>query len=94
KPAETKTRHLMWAIAISLFVLARLMRTGGQIKTNHHIILDFVRISEAFIFLRDSIPGGPIGYYGNGSNPLHIAKTVVYMTQTLTGDSLVVHWIC
>ncbi|KAF8496993.1 hypothetical protein JB92DRAFT_2987991 [Gautieria morchelliformis] len=82
KPAETKIRSLMLAIAISLFVLA-----------TAHIILDFIRILEAFIFLRDSIPGGPIGYYGNVSNPLHIAKTAVYTTQTLIGDSLVT-WRC
>ncbi|KAF8520315.1 hypothetical protein JB92DRAFT_2895741 [Gautieria morchelliformis] len=82
KQDKTKTHRIMFAIAISLFFLATV-----------HIILDVVRILEAFVFLPDSIPGGPIGYLGNVSNPLFIAKTVVYVTQTLIGDSLVT-WRC
>jgi len=55
-----------------------------------HVVISFVRVLEAFV---DDVPGGATAYYSNISHPLHIAKTVCYVTQTLLGDCVML-WRC
>lgn len=80
------------------------IRTGGfllyvalfmLVLATAHLIIDFVRAINAFLLLN---PGGDSSdsadsYYGNLGDPLFIAKTVLYWSQTLCGDSVII-WRC
>ncbi|KAJ7693394.1 hypothetical protein B0H17DRAFT_933106, partial [Mycena rosella] len=52
-----------------------------------HLVLDILRETQAFVELKD---GSAQAYYSNLSNPLQPAKTAVYVTLTLIGDSFVI----
>ncbi|KAG2138390.1 hypothetical protein DEU56DRAFT_887045 [Suillus clintonianus] len=56
-----------------------------------HLIVDFVRILEAFIFNVDVISAN--AYYSNLAAPLELAKTALYVTQTVLADCVLV-WRC
>ncbi|KIK61183.1 hypothetical protein GYMLUDRAFT_590960 [Collybiopsis luxurians FD-317 M1] len=55
-----------------------------------HIIIDFVRILQAFVAGQPSSQEGGIAYYADLSNPLHVVKTVFYVTQTILGDGVMI----
>ncbi|KAI0318575.1 hypothetical protein OF83DRAFT_1291579 [Amylostereum chailletii] len=54
-----------------------------------HLVVDFVRVVEAFI-VNINEPGGAVAYYELLSNPLQVAKTVFYVTQTTIGDGMLI----
>ncbi|KAG2754407.1 hypothetical protein P692DRAFT_201928872 [Suillus brevipes Sb2] len=56
-----------------------------------HLIVDFVRILEAFVFKVDMISADV--YYSNLAAPLEYAKTALYVTQTILADCVLV-WRC
>ncbi|KAG1757224.1 hypothetical protein EDB19DRAFT_1900765 [Suillus lakei] len=56
-----------------------------------HLIIDFVRALEAFIFKVDTI--GANAYYSNFDSPLFVASTALCVTQTILADAIVV-WRC
>ncbi|KAG2347257.1 hypothetical protein BDR05DRAFT_987825 [Suillus weaverae] len=56
-----------------------------------HLIVDFVRILEAFIFNVGKMSAN--AYYSNLAAPLEYAKTVLYVTQTVLADCVLV-WRC
>ncbi|KAG2156581.1 uncharacterized protein EDB93DRAFT_1127383 [Suillus bovinus] len=56
-----------------------------------HLIIDFVRALDAFIFKVDTI--GASDYYSNFSSPLFVASTALLITQTILADAIVV-WRC
>ncbi|KXN82191.1 hypothetical protein AN958_02936 [Leucoagaricus sp. SymC.cos] len=58
-----------------------------------HLIIDFVRVLQAFVTGDDSKAAHPIPYYEIISHPLHVAKTPVYAIQTILGDAVLV-WRC
>lgn len=45
---------------------------------------------EGLILLRDTYPGGPIGYFSDVSQWTFVYKNYVYTVQTLIGDGVVV----
>ncbi|KAF9459672.1 hypothetical protein BDZ94DRAFT_1267757 [Collybia nuda] len=57
------------------------------VQSTAHWIIDVNRAITAFL----DAPEGPLQYYQNVSNPLQVAKTAVYVTLTLTGDSFVIY---
>ncbi|KAG1845962.1 hypothetical protein C8R48DRAFT_757221 [Suillus tomentosus] len=56
-----------------------------------HLIIDFVRALDAFIFKVDTI--GASDYYANFASPLFVASTALCITQTILADAIVV-WRC
>ncbi|KAG2069454.1 hypothetical protein BDR04DRAFT_1101547 [Suillus decipiens] len=56
-----------------------------------HLIIDFVRGLEAFVFEVDTI--GADAYYSNLASPLELASKALYITQTTLADGVVV-WRC
>ncbi|KAG2153618.1 uncharacterized protein EDB93DRAFT_227796 [Suillus bovinus] len=56
-----------------------------------HLIIDFVRALEAFIFKVDTI--GADTYYSDLASPLDLASKALYITQTTLADGVVV-WRC
>jgi hypothetical protein len=53
-----------------------------------HLIIDFIRALEAFIFKVDTI--GASDYYSNFASPLFVASTALCVTQTILADAIVV----
>jgi hypothetical protein len=49
-----------------------------------HLIVDFVRILEAFVFNAGKITAN--AYYSDLAAPLEYAKTILYVTQTVLAD--------
>ncbi|KAG1895481.1 uncharacterized protein F5891DRAFT_668859 [Suillus fuscotomentosus] len=56
-----------------------------------HLIINFVRALEAFVFNVDTI--GADAYYSNLASPLGLAKTALYITQPTVADSVLI-WRC
>ncbi|KAG1822018.1 uncharacterized protein BJ212DRAFT_936670 [Suillus subaureus] len=56
-----------------------------------HLIIDLVRVLEAFIFSAPTI--GADAYYSNLASPLELAKTALYVTQPTVADAVLV-WRC
>jgi hypothetical protein len=53
-----------------------------------HLIIDFVRALEAFIFNVDTT--GADTYYSNLASPLELAKTALFITQPILADGVMV----
>jgi hypothetical protein len=60
----------------------------AQQSHSQHLIVDFVRILEAFVFKVDMISADV--YYSNLAAPLEYAKTALYVTQTILADCVLV----
>ncbi|KAG1733284.1 hypothetical protein EDB19DRAFT_1731199 [Suillus lakei] len=56
-----------------------------------HLIVDFVRVLEAFVFDVGKISAN--AYYSNLAAPLEYAKTTLYVSQTILADCVLV-WRC
>jgi len=56
-----------------------------------HLIINFIRALEAFIFQAHTI--GADAYYSNLASPLELAKMAFYITQTVLADSVIL-WRC
>ncbi|KAG2341962.1 hypothetical protein BDR05DRAFT_1060557 [Suillus weaverae] len=56
-----------------------------------HLILEFVRALEAFVFQVNTL--GADAYYSNLASPLALASLALYITQTTLADGVVV-WRC
>ncbi|KAG2149646.1 hypothetical protein BD769DRAFT_347578 [Suillus cothurnatus] len=56
-----------------------------------HLIIDFVRALEAFVFKVNTISASD--YYSNFSSPLFVASTALCVTQTILADAIAV-WRC
>ncbi|KAG2122569.1 hypothetical protein DEU56DRAFT_71776 [Suillus clintonianus] len=56
-----------------------------------HLIIDFVRALEAFVFKVDTV--GADAYYSNLASPLALTSLALYITQTTIADGVVV-WRC
>ncbi|KAG2053308.1 hypothetical protein BDR06DRAFT_956601 [Suillus hirtellus] len=56
-----------------------------------HLIINFVRALEAFVFNVDTI--GADAYYSNLASPLGLVKTALYITQPTVADSVLI-WRC
>ncbi|KAG0699931.1 hypothetical protein DFH29DRAFT_934702 [Suillus ampliporus] len=97
---------LLYGVFLNLYLLMLLIllnKTGTQRQllitvatlllcfATAHLLIDFVRALEAFIFEVHTI--GADGYYLILASPLQLAKTTVYVTQTILADGVIV-WRC
>ncbi|THH14092.1 hypothetical protein EW146_g6201 [Bondarzewia mesenterica] len=57
-----------------------------------HLIIDLSRAAYAFLDLAHD-PGSADAYFGEVSNSLFLAKSILYFLQTLAGDSVII-WRC
>ncbi|OAX35343.1 hypothetical protein K503DRAFT_659978, partial [Rhizopogon vinicolor AM-OR11-026] len=73
-------RELLISVATLLLCLA-----------TAHLIIDFIRALEAFVFQVNTI--GADAYYSNLASPLELAKMALYVTQTILADSIIL-WRC
>ncbi|ETW81275.1 hypothetical protein HETIRDRAFT_426754 [Heterobasidion irregulare TC 32-1] len=55
-----------------------------------HLIIDIVRVMEAFITQANTSLHGASKYYGDLASPLHLSKSTMYGLQTLLGDGAMV----
>ncbi|KAG0703634.1 hypothetical protein DFH29DRAFT_803125 [Suillus ampliporus] len=77
---KTGQRQLLIPVATLLLFIA-----------TAHLIVDFVRSLETFVFKVDTIYANP--YYYNLASPLGLASMALYTTQTILADGVVV-WRC
>ena len=82
--------RVLWFSWLQLYVYSII--ESFNISHSQHLIIDFAQIVEAFIVQVNNFPDGANGYYALLNNPLEVAKTVVYCTQTVMGDTVMV-WI-
>ncbi|KAG0700749.1 hypothetical protein DFH29DRAFT_930673 [Suillus ampliporus] len=97
---------LLYGVFLTLYLLTLLVllnKTGTQRQllipvatlllcfATAHLLIDFVRALEAFIFKVHTI--GADAYYAMLASPLQLAKTAVYATQTILADGVIV-WRC
>ena len=54
-----------------------------------HLSFDVQRAIDGFI-AHGGTPTGTLDFYNMLSNPTHVGKSVIYITQTLVGDAFVV----
>jgi hypothetical protein len=73
------------AVSVIIKPLGRIAQHGGLLQ---HLIIDFVRALEAFVFKVNTI--GADAYYSNLASPLDLASKALYITQTTLADGVVV----
>jgi len=78
-------------IANQRFILP--VATLMMLLATSHLIIDFVRIVQAFVTGDDGSAANPIKYYEFIAHPLHAAKTPMYAIQTILGDAVLI-WRC
>ncbi|KAJ7118540.1 hypothetical protein C8R43DRAFT_1137279 [Mycena crocata] len=80
---QTSHSRAMFIVGIITFILATM-----------HIWINFVRMLQGYVDHSSSV-GGPVGYLGVLSRWEHVFKNVIYVTQSLVGDSVVVYrcWV-
>ncbi|KAG0706878.1 hypothetical protein DFH29DRAFT_797637 [Suillus ampliporus] len=89
---------------LTLFILLKKTKTGAIHRqllipvatlllciATAHMIVDFVRALEAFVFKANTI--GANAYYSDFTLPLVLVKTAIYITQMTLADGVVV-WRC
>ncbi|TBU39011.1 hypothetical protein BD309DRAFT_970594 [Dichomitus squalens] len=76
---RSKVHKWMFATATTMFVLALA-----------HLCFDVQRAIEGFI-ANGGTPSGTADFYNRLSNPTHVAKSAIYITQTLVGDAFVTY---
>ncbi|KAL4261811.1 hypothetical protein AB1N83_006453 [Pleurotus pulmonarius] len=76
-----KQRYRLVPLCIVMMILA-----------SASLIIDFVRVMQAFV-VKNGRPIDAIAYYSVISHPLHLVKGVLYVTQIILGDAIVV-WRC
>jgi hypothetical protein len=71
-------------------VYSHLLASGAIVQSDRfqHLIVDFVRALEAFVFKVN--PLGADAYYSNLSSPLTLTSLALYVTQTALADGVVV----
>ncbi|RPD72789.1 hypothetical protein L226DRAFT_436617, partial [Lentinus tigrinus ALCF2SS1-7] len=76
---RSRVNKWMFATATTMFILAIA-----------HLCFDVQRAVEGFI-VRGGTPTGTNDFYSWLSNPTHVGKSVIYITQTLVGDCFVTY---
>ncbi|PIL26518.1 hypothetical protein GSI_12276 [Ganoderma sinense ZZ0214-1] len=76
---RTRLNKWMFATATTMFVLAIA-----------HLCFDVQRALDGFI-AHGGTPTGTLDFYNGLSNPTHVGKSVIYITQTLVGDAFVTY---
>ncbi|KAI0640930.1 hypothetical protein C8Q79DRAFT_423466 [Trametes meyenii] len=91
--------------AISIWILLYRERRHGRSKLNKwmfatatvmfvlsvgHLAFDVQRAVDGFV-VHGGTPRGTLDFYNRLSNPTHVGKSVLYITQTLVGDTFVTY---
>lgn len=84
-PVATLLLCVATAVSVIIKPLGRIAQHGGLLQ---HLIIDFVRALEAFVFKVNTI--GADAYYSNLASPLDLASKALYITQTTLADGVVV----
>ncbi|KAG1819079.1 uncharacterized protein BJ212DRAFT_1298350 [Suillus subaureus] len=79
-PVATMLLCIATAVSALVTPLAESLNTVAP----QHLIVDFVRVLEAFVFDADKMSAD--AYYSNLAAPLEYAKTALYVTQTAPAD--------
>jgi hypothetical protein len=86
---------LLVAGAILIFLFTTMVRElflipwTSVLTQFQHWILDVIRLTEAFL-ARKSQPGGALSFYASISDPRNVLRTVVFVCQMVTLDSVLV----
>jgi hypothetical protein len=75
-------------MATGVSILVNSFGRIAQYNQSQHLIVDFVRILEAFVFNAGKITAN--AYYSDLAAPLEYAKTILYVTQTVLADCVLV----
>lgn len=85
---------ILLTVAFTLFVLITAVREGSDIFPIYgsflakHWIIQISRLFDAFIFVEHGTTPGSV--YGAARSPKNVAKTALYVAQTLVGDMTMV----
>lgn len=79
---NSRTPKFLLPVAVLMMVLA----IG-------HLVIDFIRGWNAFVIAGTQSIGGAEVYFDNISNPLFLAKNILYWFQTMLGDGVIM-WRC
>jgi len=79
---------LLLCIATAVSVIIKPLWGIAQHGRLQHLVIDFVRGLEAFVFKVDTT--GANAYYSNLALPLDLASKALYITQTTLADGVVV----
>ncbi|KAF4573441.1 hypothetical protein EYR36_007956 [Pleurotus pulmonarius] len=81
KESGKTQRHRLVPLSIVMMIIA-----------TTSLIIDLVRAIQAFV-VKDGKQIDAIAYYSAISHPLHLAEGVLYVTQTILGDAIMI-WRC
>ncbi|KAG1850909.1 hypothetical protein F4604DRAFT_1592709 [Suillus subluteus] len=60
------------------------------ILSTTHLIIDIIRLEDGFVKHHD-IPGGPVAFFQDISQPTFVTKNLIYALQTMIGDGVVIY---
>lgn len=60
------------------------------ILSTAHLVIDIVRLEDGFVKYHD-IPGGPVAFFQDISQPTFVTKNLIYALQTMIGDGVVIY---
>lgn len=61
------------------------------ILSTAHLAVDIFRLEDGFVKHRDILPGGPVAFFQDISQPTFVTKNLIYALQTMLGDGVVIY---
>ncbi|KAG1774151.1 hypothetical protein EV702DRAFT_1032453 [Suillus placidus] len=61
------------------------------ILSTAHLAVDIFRLEDGFVKHRDILPGGPVAFFQDISQPTFVIKNLIYAVQTMLGDGVVIY---
>lgn len=55
-----------------------------------HLVIDIIRLEDGFV-THGNIPGGPVTFFQDISQPTFVTKNLLYALQTMIGDGVVIY---
>ncbi|KAG2363144.1 hypothetical protein BDR07DRAFT_1405044 [Suillus spraguei] len=55
-----------------------------------HLVIDIIRLEDGFV-KHGNIPGGPVAFFQDISQPTFVTKNLLYALQTMIGDGVVIY---
>jgi len=62
----------------------------SSVEVSKHMVVGIIRVVLGFVKYRDTFPGGPAAYFADITQPLYVAKNLIFTSQTLVGDAVLV----
>jgi hypothetical protein len=62
----------------------------SSVEVSKHMVVGIIRVELGFVKYRDTFPGGPAAYFADITQPLYLARNVIFTSQTLVGDAVLV----